>query len=282
MKDINHLVIAARDLDALSAIWAGLGFTLAPRGQHPFGTGNAVIQLHGAYLELLAVTRPQDIIEHIDGRFSFSAFNRDYLERHDGFSMMVLGTKDAAADIAAWRAAGLQTYAPFEFSRMARLPSGEDLRIGFTLAYTSTPAAPWLGHFACQHYAPQYFAQPQYLTHANSARSVRDVWISGDGALDLAGHLDTVIGATGAPVSSGRIDFETPTGTVVLADPKTFEAAFGMPPPHPEDGPHLAGLTIACASLDSFVGKGLAAVGERLVLPPAKAFGTAVGFMVPA
>ena len=156
--------------------------------------------------------------------------------------------------------------------------SGEDVRVGFSLAFVSTPAAPWFGHFACQHFRPEYYAQPQYQTHANSAQSVRDVWISGDGALGLAGHLRTVIGTAGVPEAPGRIVFRTPTGNVVLADPKTFEAAFGVPPPHPEDGPHLAGLTIACATLDSFAGKGLATVGERLVLPPAKAFGTAIGF----
>ena len=100
--------------------------------------------------------------------------------------MLVLDTKDAAADIAAWTEAGLQTYEPFEFSRMAALPDGETLRLGFSLAYLSTPDAPWLGHFACQHYAPEYYEQPQYLTHANGASHLHDVWISGDGALGLA------------------------------------------------------------------------------------------------
>ena len=156
MKSLNHLVIAGHDLDALCDTWSALGFTLTPRGQHPFGTGNAVIQLHGCYIELLAVTVPQDIVEHGAESFSFSAFNRDYLARHEGFSMLVLDSADAAADIARWRKAGLKTYAPFDFSRMARLPDGEDIRVGFSLAFVSTPAAPWLGHFACQHYRPDY------------------------------------------------------------------------------------------------------------------------------
>jgi hypothetical protein len=277
MKDINHLVIAARDLGALSLTWAALGFTLTPRGQHPFGTGNAVIQLHGSYLELLSVTNPQDGGEHDEGQFSFSAFNRDFLARHEGFSMLVLGTRDAAADIAAWHEAGLQTYAPFEFSRLAKMPSGDEVRVGFSLAFVSTPAAPWFGHCACQHHWPEYYAQPQYQTHANTAQSVQDVWISGDGALGLAEHLRIFIGGAGVP-EAGRIVFQTPTGAIILADPRTFEAAFGVPPPHPEDGPCLAGLTIACTKLDTLEGHGLARVGKRLVVPPAKGFGTAIGF----
>ena len=126
MKGINHLVLAGRDLEAMRSHYAGLGFTVTPRGQHPFGTGNSLIQLHGSYLELLAVTAPQDVPEHRAGHFSFAAFNRDYLARHQGFSMLVLDTADARADIKAWRAAGLHTYEPFDFSRMAKMPDGGD------------------------------------------------------------------------------------------------------------------------------------------------------------
>src|SRR5262245_54100620 len=131
MKGINHLVLAGRDLEAMRSTYRALGFTVAPPGQHPFGTGNSVIQLRDNYLELLAVTVPQDVPEHRPGHFSFAAFNRDYLARHEGFSMLVLDTPDARADVSSWRAAGLQAYEPFDFSRMARMADGRDVRIGF-------------------------------------------------------------------------------------------------------------------------------------------------------
>ena len=108
MKGINHLVLTGHDLEALRSKYQALGFTVTPRGQHPFGTGNSIIQLPGTYLELLSVTVPQDVPEHSPGQFSFAAFNRDYLARHEGFSMMALDTPDARADIQSWRAAGLQ------------------------------------------------------------------------------------------------------------------------------------------------------------------------------
>jgi glyoxalase-like protein len=114
VRGINHFVLTARSLDAISAAYERLGFTLAPRGQHPFGTGNVVIQLHGNYIELLSVTRPQDVPEHSEERFSFAAFNRDYLARHEGFSMTAFGTPDAVADRNAWSAEGLKTYEPVE------------------------------------------------------------------------------------------------------------------------------------------------------------------------
>jgi hypothetical protein len=279
MKGINHLVLCANDLDAIRRLYGDLGFTLCPAGQHPFGTGNTIIQLHGTYLELLAVTRPEDIIEHIPGEFSFSAFNRDYLNRHEGFSMMVLDTQDALADINNWKGAGLLTYKPFEFSRTARMPDGSDVTVGFSLAFVSNKAAPWLGLFACQHYRPEYYSQPMYQTHANGAHHLEDVWISGPGSLGLAPYLETVTGTFAIPRSNGRIDVPTRFGTIVLADPATFEEAFGMPPPHPEDGPHLSGLTIACNGPFQVPQALTKDVGKRRVVSSIDTHGTAIAFV---
>jgi hypothetical protein len=283
MKGINHLVLAGHDLEAMRSHYAGLGFTVTPRGQHPFGTGNSVIQLHGTFLELLAITIPQDVPGHRAGHFSFAAFNRDYLARHEGFSMLVLDTPDARADIQAWRAAGLQTYAPFDFSRTAKMADGQEITVSFSLAFVSHPAAPWLGLFACQHYTPEYFAQPRYLRHANGATAVQDVWIVGETAPDLAGFIHTVTGAK--PISEDPAISEDPSvttlqtriGTIVLARAAAFASAFGLAAPHPDDGPHLAALTVACQTMGQLAD--LPRVGTRHVLAPMKNFGTTIGFV---
>jgi Glyoxalase-like domain len=277
MKAINHLVLAGRDLEAMRAHYQSLGFTVTPRGQHPFGTGNSLIQLHGTYLELLAVTAPQDVPAHGAGHFSFAAFNRDYLARHDGFSMLVLDTSDARADIAAWRAAGLHAYEPFDFSRTAKLPDGQEITVGFSLAFVSHPAAPWLGLFACQHLSPHYFEQPRYLQHANGAMNVQDVWIVGETAPALAGFMQTVSGAKLVAETSSSATLQTRTGAIVLAEPPAFERAFGLAAPHPDDGLHLAAFTVACQTLGQLAD--LPKNGDRHVLAPVKNFGTAIGFV---
>lgn len=278
MKSINHLVLAGRDLASMRKFYEGLGFTLTAQGQHPFGTGNIIIQLHGTYLELLAVTKPRDVIEHAPGEFSFSAFNRDYLARHEGFSMLVLGTSDARADCAAWKAAGLQTYAPFDFSRQAKMPDGQDVTVGFSLAFVSDPQAPWLGLFACQHFRPQYYEQEKFLTHANGAHSVREVWVCGRGARDLADYLATVAGSPAIPSPSGGVSIATATGTIVLAGDEDFRKVFGVVPPHPQDGPHLAGLVIGCLGLDRLPTSDLLKHNGHHVVPPDRGFGTALAF----
>jgi hypothetical protein len=278
MRGLNHLVLTGHNLDAMGDHYASLGFTLAPRGRHPFGTDNAVIQLHGCYLELLTVARPADVPEHAAKNFSFAAFNRDYLARHEGFAMLVFDTQDARVDIENWRDAGLKTYEPFDFQRGATLPSGEEITVGFSLAFTSAPIAPWIGLFACQHFRPDYYEQARYLAHENSAQNVREVWISGDGALGLADFMTKLTGLEDRPEADGKIVFATRTGDLVLATAQVFTAAYGEAPPHPEDGPHLAGVTIGCRSLESFAGSNLAQIGSNYVLPASRNFGTALRF----
>src|SRR6266436_5774509 len=187
MKGINHLVLAGQDLEALRSAYQALGFTFRPRGELPFGISNLVIPLQDSYLELLSVTGPHS--EHSPGHFSFGAFNRDYLARHEGFSMLVLDTTDARADILSWREAGLQVYEPFDFSRMAPMHDGEKVNLSFSLAFVSHPAALWFRIFACQYGQPEFYAQPQYLNHSNAASTLQDVWIAGETAPDLADFM---------------------------------------------------------------------------------------------
>jgi hypothetical protein len=276
MKGINHLVLPAHNLEALRSRYQALGFTLKPRVELPLGVTNSLVQLQGSYLELLSVTG--EFPEHSPGHFSFGAFNRDYLARHEGFSMLVLDTTDARADILSWRQAGFQNYAPFDFSRVGTTHNGEKVNLSFSLAFVTHPAAPWFGLFACQHYQPGFFAQPQYENHLNKASTVQDVWIVGQAAQDLVGFLRTVTGATDVSEGDNLTVLQTRIGAIVLAQPKAFEEDFGIPAPHPEDGPHLAGFTIGCGALDYAAGLNLQKVGDKYVVPPSRAFGTAIRF----
>ena len=80
---LDHASIIVPDLAVASVAWRALGFRLAPRARHlapgadgvahPTGTGNHVVMLNGAYLELLAVidpTRPSATIAGISRMIS--------------------------------------------------------------------------------------------------------------------------------------------------------------------------------------------------------------------
>ena len=173
----DHVVLAVDDLNAGSEFYERLGFNLTPRAQHPFGTGNRLAQLQGCFLEILGVTVPDDISEAGPGEFSFGAFNRDYLVRGQGLSMIVLQTKDAEADREDFMKNNLTTYDLFDFSRLARQPDGRDVTVGFTLAFASVPELPEAMAFTCQQWRPDLFWKAEYQIHANSAERINEVFL---------------------------------------------------------------------------------------------------------
>src|ERR1700745_1792279 len=105
-RGLEHVVHAVRDLDAAAELYRRLGFTVGARNRHAWGTHNHLVQLPGSFVELLTVAEPEKL--GTDG-FSalFGAFNRRFLEGHEGLSMLVLESRDAAADAAGFRTAGI-------------------------------------------------------------------------------------------------------------------------------------------------------------------------------
>ena len=135
-RDIDHLVLAVRDLDAARETYRRLGFTLTPVARHPWGTANSLVQMHGVFLELLAVADAAAIPEPTHTAFSFGAFNRDYLKTREGLSMLALQSTDPAADRADFDAHHLPVYEPFRFERSARGPDGAERKVAFSLTFT--------------------------------------------------------------------------------------------------------------------------------------------------
>ena len=130
-RPIDHVVLAVRDLGATAAIYQELGFTLTPRAAHEdrMGTSNRLAQFKAQnFIELLEVDRPETLAPHDFTReppfFSFGDHNRRAVADRDGLSMLVFAGHDARADIDKFKGAGLPTFAPFDFQRLARQPDG--------------------------------------------------------------------------------------------------------------------------------------------------------------
>src|SRR5260370_22869197 len=136
-RPLDHLVLCVRDLAAARAWYARLGFTLTPRALHPFGTANSLVQLQGNFLELLAVANRARIPSAEPGSFGFAGFNDAFLAAREGMSMLVFGSDDARRDQVEFAASGLDTYAPFDFSRRASLPDGGQVTCGFSLPFVT-------------------------------------------------------------------------------------------------------------------------------------------------
>jgi Glyoxalase-like domain len=284
MKGIDHLVLAGRDLEAMRARYAALGFTLTPHGRHPFGTANSLVQFdRRSFLELLAVAAPGEVPPHAPNQFSFAAFNRDYLARGEGFSMLVLDSADARADVAHFRQKTIPTYEPFDFSRAAALPSGETATVGFSLAFATLKGAPDAGFFCCQQHAPEHFWKPEYQKHRNTARGINEVVMVAGKPAELGPFLETFAGEAPRQIDDGLI-FKTARGIISVMAPDAYFHRFRMAPPDLQRGPRFAAYVIGVRDLDPVQAcaaeAGVPLVGRkgRYVVAPEYAFGAAIAF----
>lgn len=238
---IDHVVIAVNDLVQAAKRYRGLGFTLTPRAQHPWGTANQLVQLkQRSFIELLEVDRPALIPDHnpdtIPPRFSFGAFNREFLASHEGISMLVLDGHDSHADVARFEQAGLQTYAPFDFERDATLPDGSKAKVAFSLAFATHPHAPAAGFFTCHNRFPDTFWRSQYQSHANGALGISEVVMVSERPEHYADFVGAFAGATPTPSREGfsvacgpqRLCVITPDGLLERFPSESRRAASGL------------------------------------------------------
>lgn len=283
-RGIDHLVLCVRDLEAASAAYARLGFTLTPRALHPWGTANHLVQLQGNFIELLTVAEPAKIVPPGPGEFAFGPFNKAFLDRRDGFSMLVFASDDARRDQAEFAKSGLQTYAPFDFARRAKLPDGEEVTVAFSLAFVTDQRLPEAAFFACQQHAPQYFWKPEYQTHANGAVAVTEVIMVADEPDKLSGLFADLQGKDAVSLTDGALSVRTARGRVVVLDRRRAADRFGDALPRGPATQHFVAYRVAVkdaavarALLDA-AGVPFRAVQDTLQIAAADAFGTVIEF----
>src|SRR4249919_1220356 len=172
---LDHIVHAVRDIDTAAEFYVRAGFTVGGRNRHPWGTHNRVVQLKNCYIEILEVAEPEKIVPHSARSFSFGAFNRDFVARREGFSMLILNSSDAAADARSFEAAGIGGFDVFDFAREGKRPDGTPVKLAFSLAFAADSSSPDLRFAACQHYFPENFWNPAFQNHSNGAKSVSGV-----------------------------------------------------------------------------------------------------------
>jgi hypothetical protein len=283
-RSIDHLVLAGHDLEALRATYSRLGFTIAPVAHHPFGTSNSVIQLDGSYLELLSVSDPGKIPEARDNRFSFAAFNRDYLKKREGLSALALQSQNAAADNAAFSAHGLPVYELGYFERTARAPDGSEKPLAFSLAYTSDSRVHGqAAFFACQHHHPENFWRPEYQKHANGAVRVDSaVFVTRDPA-DFHIFFTWFTGQHDILSTSLHTRFDLGPNSIDVLSPVAFRAFFGEDAgadPRRFTGYRVAVTDIAAARALLVANTvPFAEMHEALVVPSTFAHGCAIAFV---
>ncbi len=251
VRAYDHLVLCVDELEQARDFYIRAGFTMTPVAVHPFGTHNCLAQLQGNFLEVISVNDPSLISDLGLRKFSFPAFNRDFLSTHEGFSMVVFQGENASRDAAEFAAKGLGCYEPFDFSRNARLPDGTDVTVSFSLAFVTHADMPETAFFSCHQHAPEYFWKPEYQSHENTARTIVDTIMVADDPSQYSGFFNKLLNSTGKNNDRNELAFATNGGMFSLLTQDQWRQRFtGELPPDLNQGPRMAGYTIAVDSLE--------------------------------
>jgi len=243
-RGLDHIVHAVRDLDAAVAHYRAIGFTVGARNRHPWGTHNHIIQFPGAFIELLTLAEPDKLSGDVFSE-NFGVYNRDFAARREGLSMLVLESKNSAADVAAFEDAGIAASVSTRFDREGRRPDGSPVHVAFSLAFASDKAAPDVRFFTCQQHFPENFWNPSFQKHANGATGIAAaVMVAGEPRR----HRDFLLAFTGAseanPEDEGLV-IPLPRGTIEVMTPSAYTAKTGLAAPNTENGPRLAAMRFA-------------------------------------
>jgi len=244
-------VLAVRDLDRAARTYEALGFTLTPRAMHDnrMGTSNRLAQFAARnFLELLEVDRPHTLVRHdfavCPPVFSFGDHNRMAVNEREGLSTLVFATSDARADIARFAAAGLRTFAPFDFQRHAGLPDGTQVTVAFSLAFVHSPEMAGVGFFTCENQSQEYFWKPDYQSHANGASSIAAVYLSSPEPERDARFAGRMFDGEVKPISGGYSVACGPSQELRVVTPQAVAERDSSFAASPTQAPVLAGVAV--------------------------------------
>jgi hypothetical protein len=250
-RPIDHVVLAVQDLDRTAGSYQELGFTLTPRAAHEdrMGTSNRLAQFAaGNFIELLEVDRPDKLSRHnfaVSPRFfSFGDHNRQAVSRREGLSMLAFASDDVRADIREFTAAGLPTFAPFDFERSAKLPDGSKVTLAFSLAFVQSPQIPNVAFFVCENRAKNHFWKPEYQLHQNGAAGILAVYLSSPAPERDAAFVSKMFGAKISSVPGGCNVACGPSQELRILTPEAI-AERGLSEPVETITPILAGIALA-------------------------------------
>ena len=283
IRHIDHLVLAARDLGAQAEFYRRLGFTVGARNKHPWGTENHIVQIGGSFLELLGMS--DDFAANPRSGEVFPAFIKDFLAQGDGFPMVALSSTDADADVAAFKAAGLNVTRD-GFQRQAVAPNGTSATIGFGLAQPVSALMPGIRFFTCQHLNPDFFWKPEFQRHDNGASALTGITMLAENPSEHAEFFSAITGQREMLATSMGIDLALGRGQMLECLTATAMRFRFRQTAAPRSGPasliaariavpDVAALAARCAQ------EGIAtmSVADGLIVPAEAAFGTALIFV---
>lgn len=284
-RPVDHLVLPVDALVSSRERYRKLGFTVAADAQHPFGTENAcVFFIDGTYLEPLAIGEREVAEEAARTGNAFVARDLAFrFRRGEGLSAVVFGTRQAAADDEAFRAAGVSGGQPLAFSREMKLPDGRSGIGSFRLSFAADFRAPDFFFFTCQRVNPLPADRSTLEVHENGVTGLAEVILTEPNPTDFQYLLQVASGERRVDAGSFGMRIDTPNVPVSVLTPAGLTAFYGLSSEAGERG--LRGAAIRFSVADLGVTERLLAAravpfirkADRLIVP--KAAGQGVAFI---
>lgn len=256
-RAFDHLVLATRDLAIQADLYCRLGFHVGTRNQHPWGTQNHVIQLHGAFLELIGMGPGVAMmpLHPAPRQFSFGGFVSQFLATAEGLAMLALRSSDAKADAAAYAAAGIGDFEPFDFGRKATLADGSPADVAFSLAFAQSPLIHHAGFFACEQHHPQNFWNAAHQTHPNTAQSLTGVVMVAENPADHAEFLSHFTGQRAMLSTSMGLEIDTGGGRIEVLTPLAASFRYGQAVGFGTGEAHFAAFRIGVTNMAALLAR---------------------------
>jgi len=229
-RPIDHCVLPVEKLDVARQRLTALGFTVAPKGVHPFGTENACVYFDdGTFLEPLA--QADDRAERharMDGNmFAARDLAFRYRQGEEGFSALVFGTEDAGADHAEFVEAGFSGGEMLDFSRDFTDASGNTDKASFRLAFAADWRAPDCFFFTCQRINAPKVDRSALQRHANGVARIKGIVLAAPRGGAFADFV-MVASNVGLTAADRVIRIEAANATLELLDGPEMKKRFGV------------------------------------------------------
>ncbi len=231
-RPIDHLVLPVAGLTAARSRLTELGFTVAPDAFHPFGTANACVFFSdGTYLEPLALAnrRHAGVAAKRGNVFTARDLAFRKTSNRQGFSALVVATRDAMADHARFKMRGVSAGEVLEFSRGMTLADGSETQASFRLAFAGDDRAPEFFLFSCQRINPLPADRGELERHANTVTGLSEIILSAPTPADFAPLVEQVLLTKAAP-EAAPLQLAAANARIRILQDRELEAEFAVQP----------------------------------------------------
>lgn len=276
---IDHPVVTVRNHPACLERYRAIGFSPSPVSYHPWGTVLSLMMFRDNFIELISVADPSKFGINAVEDFCYGRNVGRFLDRAEGLGLVALHSKDADADHAKLRQAGLPSQGRIDFRRATKKADGTPDTAIVSLGLFLNPEQPDVSQFICHQHRPELIWVPEWQDHPNGANAVAGVTYIAERPADLEERFVAFYGERATFGDDASLVVDTGCGVMRVVSPDAARLRFGSSelPWWENNSPHGISITVSTTRFDSLEGlwstNGVTfkrGPGGNLFLPPSE------------